>query len=105
MPAERDISRVPVAPAPLLLRLLRLAVIAVIAGFALFCALLLTVRFVVFPQVDAYRDTLAGMMSRELGSPVEIDRLTTGWDGWNPKLTVQGLRVRDQAGVATVPLL
>src|SRR3954453_13764553 len=99
MPAERDISRASVAPAPVLLRLLHLAVIAVLVVFALFCALLLTVRFVVFPRVDAYRDTLAAMMSTELGAPVEIDRLTTGWDGWNPRLTVQGMRVRDQARI------
>ena len=86
-------------------RLVRYGVIAVIVGFALFCGLLLAVRFVVFPHVEDYRDTMTEMLSKQLGAPVEIDRVLTGWDGWNPKLVVEGLRIRDRARVATVPLL
>ena len=53
----------------------------------------LVVRFVVFPQIESYRDTLASLLSRQLGQPVEIAVLSTGWDGWNPKLVVEGFRV------------
>ena len=63
------------------------------------------VRFVVFPQIESYRDTLAGVLSRELGQPVEIAALATGWDGWNPKLVVQGFRVLDEARASPTPLL
>src|SRR4029453_8195492 len=31
--------------------------------------------------------------------------LSTGWDGWNPKLVVQGFRVLDKARVSPTPLL
>jgi uncharacterized protein YhdP len=44
----------------------------------------------VLPQVESYRNTVASMLTRELGRPVEIATLTTDWDGWNPKLVVQG---------------
>ncbi len=86
-------------------RLLRLGAITAIVGFAFFCAVLLTLRFVVFPRVEDFRDTLTDMLSRELGAPVEIDRLLTGWDGWNPKLVIEGFRVRDRARIGMLPLL
>ncbi len=34
----------------------------------------------------------------EIGQPVEIDSIVTGWDGWNPKLSIRGFRVLDRAG-------
>ncbi len=76
-----------------------------IVGFAAFALVLLAVRFVVFPQIESHRDALAGTLSRQLGHPVEIAALTTGWDGWNPKLVVEGLHVLDRARVAATPLL
>jgi uncharacterized protein YhdP len=77
----------------------------VVVGFAAFALVLLAVRFVVFPQIESHRDTLAGALSRQLGHPVEIAALTTGWDGWNPKLVVEGFRVLDRARAAPMPLL
>ena len=77
----------------------------VVIGFAAFALALLAVRFVVFPQIESYRDALAGVLSRELGQPVEIAALSTGWDGWNPKLVVEGFRVLDRARVNPTPLL
>ena len=41
----------------------------------------------------------------QLGQPVEIAALATGWDGWNPKLVVEGLRVLDRARASPSPLL
>ena len=105
MPAERAPSGVPLAISPALIRFIRFSAIAAVVAFALFCALLLAVRFVVFPRVEAYRDTLTDSLSRQLGQPVEIDGLATGWDGWNPKLVVHGFRVRDRALASAVPLL
>ena len=73
------------------------------SGIALFCVALLLVRFVVFPHVEAYRDDLTAALAAQLRQPVEIDRLATGWDGWNPKLVIHGFRVR--SGTGTTPLL
>ncbi|MBK7793822.1 MAG: hypothetical protein IPJ62_15840 [Betaproteobacteria bacterium] len=88
-----------------MLRLARIAGITLIATFAAFALALLTVRFVVFPQVESYRDDLTAALSRELGQPVEIDALETGWEGWNPKLGLTGFRVRDRARAIAAPLL
>src|SRR4051812_29943585 len=104
MPAERAPSRAAAIPTALF-SLLRFGLFAAIVLFASFCTLLLALRFVIFPRVDAYRDTLTAALSRQLGKPVEVDQLTTGWDGWNPKLVIEGLRLRDKSLASTAPVL
>ena len=102
MPSPRAILRVPRAVTYAVVRFVRAIVVI---GFAAFALALLAVRFVVFPQIETYRDTLASVLSRQLGQPVEIAALSTGWDGWNPKLVVEGFRVLDRARANPAPLL
>ena len=70
--------------------------------FAVFLALLLGIRFVVYPQLDAHRADIARWLGARMGQPVEIDEIVTGWDGWNPKLSIRGFRLRDRAHEAVV---
>jgi uncharacterized protein (TIGR02099 family) len=79
--------------------------IAIVIAIAVFCALLLVVGVVAFPRIEAHRDDIAGWLTRELKQPVEIDAIVTGWDGWNPRLAVRGLRVLDATGDPTQPPL
>lgn len=102
MPSVRAFLRGSGAFSAALLRLVRTVVVA---GFAAFALALLVLRFAVFPQVETFRGTLAAALSRQLGHPVEITALTPGWDGWNPKLVVHGLRVQDPLRAGTTPLL
>ncbi len=102
MPSARASPRAPGAfPAGLF----RVARAFVVVGFAAFAVALLTIRFAVFPYVEAYRDRLAIALERQLGHPVEIAALSTGWDGWNPKIVVSGFRVRESARSGAPPLL
>ena len=64
-----------------------------VIGIGVFAALLLTVRLVVFPNIERYRDAITRTISSEVHEPVEIDTLATDWDGWNPKLVIGGFRV------------
>ncbi len=105
MPAARDPLRAPPIARPLVVRVARALVTLVVAGFATFALLLLAVRFIVFPQVEAYRDPLTTQLSRQLGQPVELRALTTGWDGWNPKLVLHDFRVLDRMRAGAAPLL
>ncbi|MEP6656571.1 MAG: YhdP family protein [Betaproteobacteria bacterium] len=66
---------------------------AVVVGIGLFALLLLIVRMVVFPHIDQYRDSITAALAQQVKQPVEIDALATGWDGWNPKLVIEGLRI------------
>ncbi|MEP6942190.1 MAG: YhdP family protein [Betaproteobacteria bacterium] len=70
-----------------------------------FALMLLLVRLVVFPRLEQNRDELSRLLSSQIGQPVEIGALVTGWDGWNPRVDVRDLRVLDRAGgVASVTL-
>ncbi|MGE5667837.1 MAG: YhdP family protein [Betaproteobacteria bacterium] len=85
-------------------RVLRIAETVTLVALGAFCVLLLSIRFVVFPQVEAHRTDIANWLSARIGQPVEIDAVRTGWDGWNPKLSIRGFRVRDR-NEAAPPLL
>ncbi|MGE5087683.1 MAG: YhdP family protein, partial [Candidatus Levyibacteriota bacterium] len=77
-------------------RVLRIAGTVTLAALGVFCALLLSVRFIVFPQVEAHRVAIADWLGSRIGQPIEIDSVQTGWDGWNPRLSIRGFRVRDR---------
>jgi len=105
MPFVRANHRAPDASAPIMARIARAAGVLLVAGFAILALALLAVRFIVFPHVEEYRDTLKAALARELGQPVEIASLSTGWDGWNPKLVIGGFRVRGAAPGSDTQLL
>src|SRR4029453_14479136 len=69
---------------PSLRRLVRIAGVAIVAGVSVFALALLAVRFIVFPRIETYRDTLTATLSAQLGQPVEIASLATGGAGWDP---------------------
>ena len=61
------------------------------------CVTMLAVRYLVLPQVASWRPEIAERLSRELGAPVDIEAISTGWDGWNPQVVVSGVRIREKA--------
>ena len=105
MPSPRAFFRAAGALSSAIAAVARVAGMAILVAVALFCVLLLAVRFVVFPHVEDYRDDLTAALARQLKQPVEIDGLATGWDGWNPKIILHGFRVRSAASPASSPLL
>jgi uncharacterized protein (TIGR02099 family) len=83
-------------------RAIRLLLLAAIVGF---CLLMLAVRFVVFPKLESNRDSLTQLLERQIGQPVEIDALATGWDGWNPRVELKGVRILERAAGAPPVIL
>ncbi|HUH95530.1 MAG TPA: YhdP family protein [Casimicrobiaceae bacterium] len=89
-------------------RILRIGIDVLILLVAGFCVLLLAVRFVVFPQIEAHRAEIAQLLGRQIGQPVAIETLASGWDGWNPRLDMTGFRIVDRASgepVLSLPAL
>ncbi|HLX31078.1 MAG TPA: YhdP family protein [Casimicrobiaceae bacterium] len=85
------------APAPSRLdRVARFAAKAVVVGFGAFFVLLLGIRVLAYPQLAAHRDDIAHWLSQRIGQPVTIDDIVTGWDGWNPRLSIRGFRVQER---------
>ena len=102
MPVTRAPERARAASATRVRRFARACGALVVLGFAAFCVLLLLLRYVVMPQVPAHRDAIADFLSHRIGAPVTIDALATAWDGWNPKLVIDGFRLRDPQGTQSV---
>ncbi len=100
MPATRAPARAHATLSARALRALRFVTALLIAGLAAFCVLLLVLRYVVMPEIPSHRAEIASLLSRKIGVPIEIDALATGWDGWNPKLVIEGFRVHPEAGAA-----
>ncbi len=104
MPAAR-LTKVPALALSRVVRWSRFAGTALIAVVAMFAALLLAIRFVVFPNIHDYRDQIAARLSAALGQRVAIESIATGWDGWNPKLSIAGFAVHDRTEPAGPPSL
>ena len=74
-----------------------------VALTAAFCILLLAIRFIVFPQLESHRTQITDLLAQQIGQPVELGALASGWDGWNPRLDVKDFRIVDRGSGA--PLL
>jgi uncharacterized protein (TIGR02099 family) len=100
-PAAASVKSLPQAIVRVCWRALIVLVIA-------FCALLLAIRFIIFPQLEVRRGQITAILSEQIGQPVEVGGLVSGWDGWNPRLDVKDFRIVDRgsgAPVLTLPAL
>ena len=68
------------------------------------CAAYLTVRHVVWPRLDGWRDSLVAQLERSLQRPVHVGALRTGWAGLHPTLEVDALRVDGTDGAPRLEL-
>ncbi|HCY64780.1 MAG TPA: TIGR02099 family protein [Oxalobacteraceae bacterium] len=69
-----------------------------ILGYFLFAALILALRYVVLPNIDAYQPEIEQAASRALGRPVTAGSLQASWRGLRPHLSLGKVVVRDAAG-------
>lgn len=87
------------------LRLLRFAGTAIIAMVIVSCALLLVLRFAVFPSIGDYRERIAARISAAIGQPVTIGAISADWDGWNPRLGISAFAIHDAGAAGAAPAL
>src|SRR6476661_4485426 len=83
-------------------RVVRFAAKAAVVVLGSFFVLLLGIRVVVYPQLEAHRLDIARWLGERIGQPVEIADIVTGWDGWNPRLSIRGFRVHDRINGASL---
>ncbi|HQR11907.1 MAG TPA: YhdP family protein [Casimicrobiaceae bacterium] len=86
-------------------RIARFLSATAVAAFALFCIVLLVIRYIIYPRIDDYRERIVDRLSTELGQPVAMAAIETGWQGWNPRLTIRGVQVRDGSQPAAPALV
>ena len=69
-----------------------------LAVYFAFAALVLTLRYSVLPDIERYRPAIEQVAGDALGQPVRIGRITAGWDGLHPDLTLTDVSIVDPAG-------
>lgn len=55
----------------------------------------LAVRFVVFPNIDQYKDDIASFASKKLGQKITVGDIETGWDGISPHFSLKNIDLFD----------
>jgi len=60
--------------------------------------LILTGRYLIMPEIAAYRGAIEQQLSRAIGLPVKIGALTAEWPGLRPRLHISKLQVHDREG-------
>ncbi len=58
----------------------------------------LALRHYFWPRLDEWRPQIVAELGRQIGRPVEIARLQTGFEGLLPSLRIEGLTVADDDG-------
>ena len=76
-------------------RVARWALYAVAFLLIIASVLALLIRFVVFPNIDSYKDDIAAYASKTAGQKITIGDIQTGWDGISPRFNLKHIDVFD----------
>ncbi|MEN3363535.1 MAG: hypothetical protein V7606_809 [Burkholderiales bacterium] len=77
---------------------------ALVVAYFIFCALFLSLRYVVLPQIDNYKSDVESMVTRALGNKVSIATINASWDGLQPHLSLGDVTIHDKFGNAALRL-
>ncbi|HEY1611099.1 MAG TPA: DUF3971 domain-containing protein, partial [Paraburkholderia sp.] len=78
---------------------LRISLAIALVIWFIVAALLLGLRYVVLPRVDAFRPRIEAVLSERLHAQFRIGRLAPHWSGFQPGIDVTDLTIRDRHGV------
>lgn len=70
----------------------------VVLGYFVFCALFLTLRYAILPEIDHYKADIEKIASVAIGRPVSIAGIAASWKGLRPQLALTEVVIHDQAG-------
>ena len=68
-----------------------------VAGLA-FAGIVLTLRYWILPNIEQYREDIAGIVSARMGQRITIGKIHADWDGLRPQLVLEQVTVLDAAG-------
>jgi uncharacterized protein (TIGR02099 family) len=57
--------------------------------------LLAIIRFVIYPNIDSYKDNIAAQATKSLNQKVTIGTIQTGWDGISPHFAIKNIDIYD----------
>ncbi len=62
------------------------------------------VRFVFFPNIDAYKDDIATKITEKIGLKTTIGNIITGWDGISPQIVISEIDIYDRGNSSALHL-
>ncbi|MFZ1546706.1 MAG: DUF3971 domain-containing protein, partial [Candidatus Nitrotoga sp.] len=66
--------------------------------------LLLTLRYLILPDIERYHDTISAMVSHVVGQPVTIGKIEADWQGIRPHLLFTDVLILDKQGQTMLAL-
>jgi len=72
--------------------------------YFIFCALFLTLRYGILPEIDRYKGDIEKIATRAVGRPVTIADIGASWSGLRPHLELRQVVIHDQAGQPALAL-
>jgi uncharacterized protein (TIGR02099 family) len=75
-----------------------------ILAYFIFCALILSLRYAVLPNIDSYKPDVERIATSALGSRVTIADIRASWSGLQPKLSLESVVIHDRFGNAALTL-
>jgi uncharacterized protein (TIGR02099 family) len=61
----------------------------------IFVLVALALRFIVFPNIEQYKDDIAAYTSQRLGQKITIGNIKTGWQGVSPHFSLRNIELFD----------
>ena len=86
------------SPSSPIARLGGLLATAAIALACLSAASYASVRYLLWPRLDAWRPQIAALLESRIGQRVSIGALRPDWQGWAPSLSIDDLRLMGADG-------
>ncbi|HOL64677.1 MAG TPA: YhdP family protein [Accumulibacter sp.] len=78
--------------------LARIVVRGSVVFYFAFVLLILTLRYLVLPNIESYRPQIEHAVGQALGLSVTIGRIDASWDGLHPDLSLSDVRIADRQG-------
>lgn len=71
----------------------RVAIYSLLLGYFVLGVGYLALRYHVWPNLDRWRPQVVEHLSQSIGRPVSIARISTDFDGWQPVVSIERLRI------------
>ena len=85
-------------------KLYRWLIVALFIVLAIIVITALAIRFILFPNIDTYKNDIATYASKTAGQKITIGDIKTGWDGVSPHFTLTNIDLFDAENRAALNL-
>jgi len=82
----------------------RWIIYAILLLLALMVIIAAVIRFVIFPNINTYKNDISAQISEKIGLKTTIGNITTGWEGISPKIVISEIDIYDNDNTSALHL-